>query len=275
MVNEEVKILCVDDEQNVLNALKRLFLDDDYTILAATSGQEGLELLEREHVQLVVSDYRMPGMSGVEFLKEVCSRRPETVRIVLSGYADAAAIVSAINEGQIYKFVPKPWNDDELRVTVKRALERYFLYQKNKELTAELQEKNDALTMLNNELEKLLKEKSEHLEFRSRVLAAHQNILDSIPVGILGIDLNNIIVLRNALWCDIVGEACCALGESIKGSVSGDIIEFIDEVKNSRNAVRKLEIKGRRGRLVGALMERANDQAGIILAFIREEDISS
>jgi two-component system NtrC family sensor kinase len=140
-MSEEIKILCVDDEQNVLNALKRLFIDNDYSIFTAVSGQEGLNILEQEHAQIIISDYRMPGMNGVEFLKEVCNLRPDTVRIVLSGYADAAAIVSAINEGQIYKFVPKPWNDDELRVTVANAIERYFLYKKNKELGAELQKK--------------------------------------------------------------------------------------------------------------------------------------
>ncbi len=273
-MEEGIKILCVDDEQNVLNALRRLFLDNDYAIFSAASGQEGLNILAQEHAQIIISDYRMPGMNGVEFLKEVCKLRPDTVRIVLSGYADAAAIVSAVNEGQIYKFVPKPWNDDELRVTVANAVERYFLYKKNRELAAELQEKNEALTKLNSELEKLLEEKSSHLEFRSRVLATHQNILNSIPVGILGIDFNNTIVLYNSIWVDIAGNNWYALGQNIDDSMPQDIINFIGEVRDKHKSAKSLEINGNYGRLLGALMDYKHNQQGIILAFIREEGIS-
>jgi len=158
-MDEEIKILCVDDEQNVLNSLKRLFFDSDYTIFSATSGQEGLKVLEQENVQVVISDYRMPNMNGVEFLKEVCKHWSQTVRIVLSGYADTTSVVEAINEGQIYKFVPKPWNDDELKVTIANAVERYFLVKKNTELNNELREKNEELTRLNKQLMKSLEEK--------------------------------------------------------------------------------------------------------------------
>ncbi len=158
-MDEEIKLLCVDDEQNVINALKRLFFDSDYTIFSATSGQEGLDILERENVQIVISDYRMPNMNGVEFLKEVCKHWSQTVRIVLSGYADTTSVVEAINEGQIYKFVPKPWNDEELKVTISNAVERYFLVKKNTELNNELREKNEELTRLNKQLMKSLEEK--------------------------------------------------------------------------------------------------------------------
>lgn len=102
-----VKILCVDDERNVLKALRRLFMDEDnYDILVAESGAEGLALLEEEEdVRMVISDYRMPEMTGVEFLSQVYEKWPDTMRIVLSGYADTAAVVEAINLGQIYKFI--------------------------------------------------------------------------------------------------------------------------------------------------------------------------
>ena len=128
-MTENVTILCVDDEANVLKSLKRLFLDEDYEILTAESGSEGLVLLEQRQqpVQVVISDYRMPEMDGVAFFKEVHDRWPDTVRIVLSGYADTAAVVAAINEGQVYRFIPKPWNDDELKVTIAKAVDLYFL----------------------------------------------------------------------------------------------------------------------------------------------------
>lgn len=133
-MDEPVRILCVDDQRNILRSLKRLFLDEEYEILCALSAEEGLARMESESgIQVVISDYRMPGLNGVEFLRQVKRRWPRTVRIVLSVYADTEAVVSAYNEGQIYKPILKPWNDDELKVTVRKALEKYFL-DKNGEL---------------------------------------------------------------------------------------------------------------------------------------------
>jgi len=137
---ESIKLLCVDDEKNVLRALERIFMDDDYEILTAISGEDGLAVLaDNSDVQVVVSDFRMPGMNGVEFLRQVCEKYPETVRIVLSGYADTGAVVAAINEGQIYKFVSKPWSDEELRQTVAKAVEAFSLHRQNRALAAELE----------------------------------------------------------------------------------------------------------------------------------------
>jgi response regulator RpfG family c-di-GMP phosphodiesterase len=124
-VREPARILFVDDEPNVLRAIERLFLDEEYEILTAPSGDEGLRVLERAPpVPVVVSDYRMPGMNGVSFLREVYRRWPDTVRIVLSGYADTAAVVAAVDEGRISRFIPKPWDDHELKTAVASALNR-------------------------------------------------------------------------------------------------------------------------------------------------------
>ncbi|MBZ0157353.1 MAG: response regulator [Alphaproteobacteria bacterium] len=181
-MRERVKILCVDDDGNVLKSIRRLFLDDDYTILTAPSGEEGLRVLRDEMpVPLVISDYRMPGMNGVEFLKEVCREWPDTVRVVLSGYADTSAVVTAINEGQIYKFIPKPWNDDELRITVANALERYFLQQRNAQLAGELKEKNAVLRELNEGLERLVEERTAELK------RVQQQLLQSEKMSSLGV----------------------------------------------------------------------------------------
>jgi len=188
-MGEPIRILCIDDEQNVLRSLKRLFLDDPYEVLTAPSGAEGLLILAQSGtVPVVISDYRMPGMNGVEFLSEVRKRWPGTVRIVLSGYADTGAIVSAINEGQIYRFVAKPWNDDELRITVANALERYDLGRKNLELTEELRRKNDELTALNRDLERRVVERTEALTTQNRLLTESLGILDNLPMAIVGMD---------------------------------------------------------------------------------------
>jgi len=145
-MNDSIRILCVDDERNVLRSVERLFLDEDYEILSAQSGEEGLLILEHEkNIQIVLSDYRMPGMNGVEFLREVCRRYPETVRIVLSGYANTAAVVDAINEGEIYRFIPKPWDDEDLKSTVQSGLEKYFQRRQDSLLLAELRKAKEIL----------------------------------------------------------------------------------------------------------------------------------
>ena len=136
-------------------------------------------------------------MNGVEFLREVRRRWPDTVRIVLSGYADTAAIVSAINEGQIYKFIPKPWNDDEIKVTVGNALERYQLTTKNRELGEELQRKNGELLGLNRELERRVSERTEALTAQNRALTESLSILDNLPFAVVGMYLDGTVFQCN------------------------------------------------------------------------------
>ena len=272
-MEEKIKILCVDDEENVLKAIKRLFFDEDYEIFTASSGAEGLDILNKINIQIIISDYRMPGMSGVDFLKEVCKKWPETVRIVLSGYADIASIVMAINEGEIYKFIPKPWNDTELKITVLNAIERYYLYKKNVELTHELKEKNEELTRLNNELKRLLEKETETAKFQSKVLTTQQNILDMLPVGIMGIDLNNIVVMCNSLCIEISKNNEFPLDQNIEHVVPEIVLNFIESVRKRKRAVTSIDIYGKRGTLMGSLLESNDIQKGIILVFIREDDI--
>ncbi|MBF0472635.1 MAG: response regulator [Nitrospirae bacterium] len=117
------KILCVDDEKNILFSLKMLFMDEDYEILTALSGEEGLKLLEENDVKLIISDQRMPGMSGVEFLQKSKDVAPNAVRIVLTGYADVIDAVAAVNSGGAYKYITKPWDDSDLISIVKDIVE--------------------------------------------------------------------------------------------------------------------------------------------------------
>lgn len=131
---ERFTLLFVDDEENVLNALLRLFLEENYEILTAKSGDEALKILEDTTVHLVVSDYKMPGITGSELLREIKDKWPETIRIMLTGYADINAIMGAVNEGAVYKFITKPWNDEDLRLTISLALQQYSLIQENKKL---------------------------------------------------------------------------------------------------------------------------------------------
>jgi two-component system NtrC family sensor kinase len=225
-MGEPTRILCIDDEQNVLRSLTRLFLDDPYEILTAPSGAEGLLILAQSgNVPVVISDYRMPGMNGVEFLSEVRKRWPDTVRIVLSGYADTGAIVSAINEGQIYRFVAKPWNDDELRVTVANALERYELGRENHELTEELRRKNNELTALNRDLERRVAERTGALTTQNRLLTESLGILDNLPMAIVGMDPQGTV-----FQCNRKGMVC--FGSRIGPVIGANRRDVLTEAQN-------------------------------------------
>lgn len=118
----EGSILLVDDESNILASLSRLLRGLNLKIYTAISGEAGLELLEKHDVDIVISDKNMPGMNGDEFLKEVSLRWPETVRIMLTAYTELSTVMSAINSGHVFNFMQKPWNNDELKVTIKQAI---------------------------------------------------------------------------------------------------------------------------------------------------------
>ncbi len=127
-------LLFVDDEEKALNALKRVFLEENYEILTAVSGEDAIEIIKNNKVHLVITDYKMPQMGGAELLKKIKELWPEIIRIMLTGYADVQSILGAVNEGAVYKFITKPWNDDDLRITTRLALKQYMLIQENKEL---------------------------------------------------------------------------------------------------------------------------------------------
>lgn len=115
------RLLLVDDEPNILNALRRLLRREGYQILVAEHGLAALEILAREPVQVIVSDQRMPGMTGTELLAKVRDMYPDTIRMVLSGYSEVSALTDAINHGAIYRFLSKPWQDDDLKTEIRQA----------------------------------------------------------------------------------------------------------------------------------------------------------
>jgi response regulator RpfG family c-di-GMP phosphodiesterase len=160
---EAFTLLFVDDEPGILSSLRRLFRPHGYRILIAESGQAGLDILAKETVDLVISDMRMPEMDGATFLKAVRVRWPGIMRILLTGYADITSTVSAINEGEIYRYISKPWDDNEIVIVVRDALERQQLEKENRRLTELTQRQNDELKSLNAGLEQKVAERTAEL----------------------------------------------------------------------------------------------------------------
>lgn len=141
-------LLLVDDEENILRSLERLLRQDGYEILMAKGGSAGLDMLRNHQVGVIISDQRMPSMTGVEFLSQVKELYPRTVRIVLSGYTELKAVTDAINKGAIYKFLTKPWEDDLLRENIREAFRHHDLAHENERLATELQQAKDELARL-------------------------------------------------------------------------------------------------------------------------------
>lgn len=190
-------LLLVDDEPNIVSALKRTLRRDGYCILTANSAAEGLNLLADNKAGVIISDQRMPHMTGVEFFRKVKELYPKTLRIVLSGYTELESITSAINEGAIYKFLTKPWDDELLRKNVREAFEFHEMEQENQRLTRELQHANHELFRLNQDLEQQVLQKTHEIVHHITMLEISQEILEHLPVAIIGIDENNMIAASN------------------------------------------------------------------------------
>jgi len=184
-------VLCVDDEASIRSALRRVFMDEPWRVCFAKDGDEGLDIFRREPVDLILSDFRMPGMDGVEFLKRAKAIRADCVRIVLSGYADINLIVQALNEGEIYRFLVKPWNDEELVHNLRKALEHHRLRRENAHLGEELRQ-------LNAELEKKVDVRTAELREINRTLNVAQVILELMPTPVMGVNRERVVVFANA-----------------------------------------------------------------------------
>lgn len=191
-------LLLVDDEAFILNALKRLLRRDGYHILTAEGGRQGLEVLATTPVDVIVSDQRMPGMTGVEFLREARKRFPDTVRIVLSGYTELQSVTDAINEGAVYKFLTKPWDDEHLRANIADALRQRTLASENQRLHAQLESTHAELLKAHAQLADLVRQQQKRLVQDEVVIGVSHEIFDAVAVPIMGVDDSGMVVLINA-----------------------------------------------------------------------------
>jgi CheY-like chemotaxis protein len=191
-------LLLVDDEEFILSAIKRLLRRDGYRILTAESGQEGLRLLETTPVDVIVSDQRMPGMTGVEFLREARKRYPKTIRMVLSGYTELQSVTDAINEGAVYKFMTKPWDDEHLRANIVEAFRQRALETENQRLHDELHIAHASLVKAHAQMADLVRQQQKRLVQDEVVMGVSHEIFDAVAVPVIGVDGGGMVVLINA-----------------------------------------------------------------------------
>ncbi len=189
------RLLIVDDEEAILETMQFTF-EDDYDVLTCSDAAEALEMLDAHPVAVVISDQRMPNMTGVEFLSRVFERHPEAVRIILTGFADMDAIIKAINDGHVYAYITKPWEPDDLKQVVRRAVEHHRLTVENERLLAELG--------------------------RSKVLL--EAVMDRVDQGALAVDADGTVQATNPLarrYLGLAGDPRGRKAEEVLGS--GDL----------------------------------------------------
>src|SRR5512136_937546 len=162
-ISREATLLIVDDDEHVRRALRRVLRRTPCHVLDAPDAAVALDVLAQEPVHVIVTDYRMPGMSGVEFLRIVKDRYPRVQRVLLTGQADSSAIEEAVNQSEIFRFIWKPWDDSHLLLTIQSAIDQYWVVSENERL-------QQLLTVRSAELDRLNKELDAKLEMRTQAL---------------------------------------------------------------------------------------------------------
>jgi len=220
-------LLLVDDEGNIINALKRLLRTQDFRILTANSGEAGLEVLADNPVDVIISDQRMPGMTGVEFLGKAKDLYPDTVRIVLSGYTELDSVTNAVNQGAIYKFLTKPWDDEQLLGHVEEAFRHKGMADENRRLNLEVLTANQELAQANRRLEELLQQKQQQINRDEVSLDIVREALQQIPLAVIGVDDSDTIVFAN--------DEAQALFEDTPSILGSDVNHLIPDLAHATN----------------------------------------
>lgn len=252
-------LLLVDDEPNILAALQRLLRRDGYTILASDDPLKALDILSGQHVDVILSDQRMPTMSGVEFLRRAKETHPESIRIVLSGYTDLQFITDAINEGAIYKFLTKPWDDEQLRAQIREAFHRKGINDENQRLAR-------ALQVANLELQAHVEEKERQARQIEIVLDTLQEVLQLIPWPIVGIDNEGLIAISNSAADAHLGGG----GAPLLGSEAREVLPEAMRpwLADPAGIPEQVDLGGHRYRVICKSMGHHSRSRGALLAFM-------
>ncbi len=227
------RLLIVDDEESILNSLKRLFRKDGYHIQTALSGQAGIEVLNNSEkpYSLIISDQRMPGMNGAQFLEEAKKIFPDAIRFLLTGYSDMDAIVDAVNKGEIHRYLVKPWDDGDLRLQVQQSLKQYELVLENRRLLELTGKQNEDLNDLNRNLEGLVEKRTLEIEQKHRELQGANQRLEKSFMGTI------------RLLASLVETINPVLGKYM-GHVAELSREIAKECKLDKEAIDQVEMAG-------------------------------
>lgn len=181
-----VSVLFVDDEENILHSIERLFFDEEFTVLTAPSGEAGLSTLAaHDDIAVIVSDQRMPGMSGAEFLERSRGIAPDAIRIVLTGYADIHAAMDAVNKGGAARYLSKPWDDDTLIRTVRECVDYFLVLRENRRMAHVIRKQNEELEEWNRNLKSRVMEQTMVIRRQNEELSARSSRLQSAFNGII------------------------------------------------------------------------------------------
>ena len=260
--NKEGVLLIIDDEEEVVKSLKRNFRKK-YQVHIATNAEKGYRLIQQFPVRVVISDQRMPGMKGTELFKKLKQERPDVVRLILTGYSDIDAIISAINDGSIFRYITKPWNPDEIDQIVREAFELYELRASNRRLLHELKDANTTLevkvdqrtTELAQINERLTQEVIDRKKVEATVRESKENlqvILDCVRTGIIIVDSESLIILYANLTAaemagiprhDIIGQ-CYRVFFAQETHYSYPALESTGKIDNLESVFHTREGKG-------------------------------
>ena len=189
-MTKEIQVVFVDDEESIIDGIQRLFFREPYGIFATTDIQQAKDALTREKIKVFVSDQRMPVMPGVKLLEEVKANYPDIIRILFTGFTDFPTVEEAINKGEIFRFISKPWETTELLTTIRQAIAHYDLVEENKELFEESKRRRDELEIANKKLIDMYKLQREFTSIVSHELrtplAAIKTAVDLVSKRLVG-----------------------------------------------------------------------------------------
>jgi len=265
-------ILYIDDEKDNLTVFQSAFRRN-FKVHLAASGTEGLGIMKKEDIHLVITDQRMPEMTGVEFLEKIIPDHPDCIRMVLTGFSDVEAIIQAINKGRVYRYITKPWNKEELKITIDRALEAYNLKQQNKDLIVSLKEANENLEQKvierTKQIELQKREITDSIHYASRIqnaLLPLKEDLDSLLPSYFILNKPRDIVSGDYYWLAhkdnkvIVAVADCT-GHGVPGAFMSILgIAFLNEIVNKTKTIVANEILNQlREQLIKSLRQTGKD----------------
>ena len=230
-------LLLVDDEENILSSLKRLLRRDGYTILTACGAAEGLRCLAETEVDVIVSDQRMPGMTGVEFLRRAKELYPDSIRMVLSGYTELQSIIDAVNEGAIYKFLTKPWDDERLRGHIAEAFRQKDMADENRRLASQVESANSNYIDLNARLEHLVAQQREQAELLAASAGGMREVLDSLPAPVLGVDPDGTLAFINHAAEALLPDSISMLGQPLNDALPPDLLKAVSDPSTCPHAI--------------------------------------